>query len=298
MNKLQKVWLLIFLCISLYIGFHPPYHVNLPANRTGVNSFMGYGYINALPEGVPTALKGRTSIDYKLLALHIAIISIICGTGYLVTTLFLGKKSNNLTSRYINDKKLNLESALSINKNIANQSVEEITNKFTKKLVSISFTCASLYMENEPHSNLSSDHFLLVSEEYIWLYLQITDRLASDVSDKRDKFMDRILNYLPGIFINEAKTMCSNKTNEKFNNPIWEKEFRNNYNSRMVKYAEYKELVSEKSKPPAGTLLWEFSKIICSITNKINPADNIKIIDICVNGLKQLDINKTIAMIR
>lgn len=277
MNKLQKIWILIFLCISLYMGFHPPYHTNLPANnRIGVNSFMGYGYINALPEGVPNYLKGKTFIDYKLLGLHIIIAGIVCGIGYSATTLFLNKRSNSITNR----------------------STEEIISKFTKKLVSISFTCSSLYMEDKSHDDLSNDYFLLVAEEYIWLFLQITDRLAFGIPDKRDKFMDCILNYLPGIFINEAKTMRSNKTNEKFNNPIWKKEFRDNYNNRMVKYAEYKELVPEKSKPSAGTLLWEFSKIICNITNKINPADNIKIIDICVNGLKQLDINKTIAMIR
>lgn len=83
-NDLKRVWILIFLIVSICIMLYPPYQTTIPNKGT---TTAGYSFIGTTPSGVPTYNKKFTSVDYSTLIFHEIIWAVICGAGYTLTVI-------------------------------------------------------------------------------------------------------------------------------------------------------------------------------------------------------------------
>ncbi|WP_432748688.1 hypothetical protein [Pectinatus frisingensis] len=194
------------------------------------------------------------------------------------------------------------------------KSVKNRALDYTDLLVKTSFQCAYSYMSGKKDDKKFLEKFVVASQEYIWLYLQITDRFAFAISNKREEFMNDILDYLPQRIIYECQSFLKNDISYKFNNDAsWRKFYlyslNKDYNERMQNYSKFKDfLPNEKSQPLKGTLLWEFCKTLNISLGREGPCnnmdfidcdiDNLMAIDACIAGWKTLDIEKTIQKIK
>lgn len=75
----KKLWILIFLIISVAMMLYPPYHKVVPNKG---DEFVGYSFIGTFPNKTTNATKKYTSIDYATLSFHEVIWAVVCCTGY------------------------------------------------------------------------------------------------------------------------------------------------------------------------------------------------------------------------
>jgi len=88
--NIKKVWILVFLVISLGMMYFAPYHTVLPNNKG--EEFAGYGTISEMPSSVSGNMSRYTSIDYTTLAFHEVVLLVVCGAGFTITSMVIQKK--------------------------------------------------------------------------------------------------------------------------------------------------------------------------------------------------------------
>ena len=83
-SDIKRVWVLVFLLISIGMMVYPPYHTVIPGKG---EMFEGYNIIGEAPKNIPSGRKRFTSIDYSILAFHEVILAVVCCAGYTLTTM-------------------------------------------------------------------------------------------------------------------------------------------------------------------------------------------------------------------
>ena len=84
LGDIKRVWVLVFLLISIGMMVYPPYHTVIPGKG---EMFEGYNIIGEAPKNIPSGRKKFTSIDYSTLAFHEVILAVVCCAGYTLTTM-------------------------------------------------------------------------------------------------------------------------------------------------------------------------------------------------------------------
>ena len=79
----KKMWILIFLVVSVCMMLYPPYHTVMPNKG---DEFVGYSLIGTFPEKTTKATRNFTSVDYVKLAFHEVIWAVTCCAGYTFMT--------------------------------------------------------------------------------------------------------------------------------------------------------------------------------------------------------------------
>lgn len=83
-GDIKRVWVLVFLLISIGMMVYPPYHTIIPGKG---ETFEGYNIIGEAPSNIPPRRKRFTSIDYSTLAFHEVILAVVCCAGYTITMM-------------------------------------------------------------------------------------------------------------------------------------------------------------------------------------------------------------------
>lgn len=84
----KKIWIFIFLIVSVCMMLYPPYHTVIPNKG---EEFAGYNVIGTIPPKVKNNQKKFTSVDYNKLAFHEIILAVFCGAGCTLTLMFRKK---------------------------------------------------------------------------------------------------------------------------------------------------------------------------------------------------------------
>lgn len=90
-KSIEKIWIIIFLLVTCFIVYIPPYHTVMHNRDMSMDTFAGYGTINKFPNGLSNRIERFTSIDYKLLGLHELLAVSLCGIGYIITGMIKKK---------------------------------------------------------------------------------------------------------------------------------------------------------------------------------------------------------------
>jgi hypothetical protein len=130
--------------------------------------------------------------------------------------------------------------------------------------------------------------------EILVFYMHFIDRtaLAELGSVRRESFGDHFVNSVVRELLRGASEITS--SDEFF--PM----LRETYRNRQAEYAGYPQLIPEEGEPLKGTLFWEFSKVLYSFFDDMNPANlvflNVVVTDLSVSVIsKVLKVRETLA---
>jgi hypothetical protein len=89
MTPLQKIWLVILGVLVLCVIYYAPYHAVVPQYG---EKFIGYGTVFVTPITGIKRIDSVITIDYGRITLELIASIVLCGTGYIISTLLFKKK--------------------------------------------------------------------------------------------------------------------------------------------------------------------------------------------------------------
>ena len=165
-------------------------------------------------------------------------------------------------------------------------------NSLANNIINYSSLCIDEIKKKKTDNLIDDDKYIKIFLEFIYLFINITDRIAFITLDLKEKtlYIDKLGKNIENILENDVfKDHLSNQKE------AFEVIFFQELNSRMLEYYKYKKIVPEKEALPKETLLWEFSKKISQlIDNSFDIVNIILVNDLIVHSMKELKIKESI----
>lgn len=180
-------------------------------------------------------------------------------------------------------------------------SIDEASTLVSALLFESSINGAKVFKDfgiDKSEKRMTNEVFWETVLEYQFLFLHITDRIAFDSlgNEKRSQFMDSLIDKISQHTIDKAYNQPSSSKSTRLEEIVTS--YYDRLNQRNIQYAKYRNLFPDSKESPAGTLFWEFGKIISSL---VSESENIFFVEssnkFAYEALKVLNLKEVIEQI-
>lgn len=157
-------------------------------------------------------------------------------------------------------------------------------SSLANNIINYSSFCIDEIKKKKTENFIDNDKYIKIFLEFIYLFINIADRIAFIVLDLKEKafYIDKLGKDIETILKNDVLKNYLPNQKEAF-----EIIFFQELNSRMLEYYKYKKIIPEESASPKETLLWEFSKKISQLIDNSFDIVNIMLVnDLIVHSMR------------